>query len=105
MDGKICLIAGGVDKGASYAPWKAFQNQIKGVFAIGEAAKKIQQDLKPEMQVALFKSLDEAVKAAFSEACSGDNILLSPGCSSFDMFIDYVDRGKAFQNIVHNEIV
>jgi UDP-N-acetylmuramoylalanine--D-glutamate ligase len=44
--------------------------------------------------------MEEAVKKAFHGAVAGDVVLLSPACASFDMFHNYVERGKAFQQIV-----
>jgi UDP-N-acetylmuramoylalanine--D-glutamate ligase len=101
MRGRVVLIAGGVDKGAPYLPWKkAFQGKVKKIFAIGEAAPKILQELGSEFPVELVGSLDEAVERAHAFAERGDDVLLSPGCSSFDMFRDYAHRGEEFQKSV-----
>lgn len=101
MKGSTYLIAGGVHKGASYTPWiKAFDGRVKGIFSIGEAAKIMKQDLEPAVPVQIFSSLEEAVKKAFQVAQAGENILLSPGCSSYDMFRDYGQRGNEFKRIV-----
>lgn len=97
----IHLIAGGVHKGSSYKPWlKAFSEKVKKVFAIGEAAPIIQKDLNPDIPVEICQTLEEAVMKSFKEAQSGDAVLLSPGCASFDMFRDYADRGDKFVSIV-----
>lgn len=102
MQGKTILIAGGVDKGAAYTPWiAAFGAKVKSIYAIGQAAGKIQNDLQEALSVHLCMDLNSAVQQAYAEASPGDNILLSPGCSSFDMFRDYVDRGEQFQASVH----
>lgn len=101
MQGDIILIAGGVDKGAAYTPWiEVFANRVKMICAIGQAAQKIKQDLAHAVPVELFRSLDDAVDHAARLAEPGDNVLLSPGCSSFDMFRDYAHRGEEFQRIV-----
>lgn len=101
IQGNIVLIAGGVDKGSAYTPWiAAFADRVKCVCAIGQAAPKIQQDLSQAMPVALCKGLEEAVNYAAQLAQPGDTVLLSPGCSSFDMFRDYSHRGEEFQRIV-----
>jgi UDP-N-acetylmuramoylalanine--D-glutamate ligase len=98
----LYLIAGGVDKGSSYEPWKrVFNNKVKGVFAIGQAARKISTDLAPEIDVKIVETLQEAVIKATEMATPGSSILLSPGCSSFDMFKDYKERGNAFKKIVN----
>jgi UDP-N-acetylmuramoylalanine--D-glutamate ligase len=101
MSGHVILIAGGVDKGASYEPWKkVFAGKVKRVLAIGEAAAKIARELSPEFDVDVMPSLEEAVRKAHRDAVSGDSVLLSPGCSSFDWFKDYAHRGQVFKRCV-----
>jgi UDP-N-acetylmuramoylalanine--D-glutamate ligase len=101
VQGPIILIAGGVDKGASYLPWKeAFEGKVSHMFLIGEAASKIQKELGLFFNVKIVDSLEYAVKAASEVAAPGAYVLLSPGCSSFDMFRDYKQRGKEFQRYV-----
>lgn len=101
MNGKVILIAGGVDKGAAYTPWIAsFANKVKGICAIGQAAPKMEKELSHAFPLKRFNSLQEAVGYASQMAQPGDNVLLSPGCSSFDMFRDYAHRGEEFQRIV-----
>jgi UDP-N-acetylmuramoylalanine--D-glutamate ligase len=102
LPGPIHLIAGGVHKGAPYTSWKsAFEGKVKSVFAIGEAAKMIQKDLEGTVEVILCEKLEDAVQSAFKIAAFGETILLSPGCSSYDMFKDYEHRGREFKRIVH----
>lgn len=101
LEGEIILIAGGVDKGASYEPWiAAFAGKVKCICAIGQASRKMQRELSHKVPVLLFESLNAAVKHATSQAKPGSNVLLSPGCSSFDMFRDYAHRGEEFTKIV-----
>lgn len=101
MKGPVILIAGGVDKGASYLFWKdRLQGRVKQIIAIGEAAGQIYNELHPHFTIKLADSLSSAVDAAAACAKSGDSVLLSPGCSSFDMFRDYAHRGEEFQRIV-----
>lgn len=102
LKGEIILIAGGVDKGAAYTPWiQAFGGRVKGVFAIGQAANKIKTDLASHISVKECPTLEAAVKNAMSLAKPGQVVLLSPGCSSFDMFRDYAHRGEEFKRIVN----
>jgi len=102
MDGPVVLIAGGVDKGSAYTPWlKVFSNKVKCICAIGEAARKIELQLSSHIPVHLFVDLEMAVRYAASVASKGDNVLLSPGCASFDMFRDYAHRGDEFKRIVN----
>jgi UDP-N-acetylmuramoylalanine--D-glutamate ligase len=101
LNGPIILIAGGVDKGFSYTSWiDIFKDRVKSICAIGQAAVKIQEQLSKHIIVTILKSLDEAVRHATHQAQRGDNVLLSPGCSSFDMFKDYAHRGEEYQRIV-----
>lgn len=101
LDGMIILIAGGVDKGASYTPWiQSFKGRVKLICAIGQAADKIKGQLSHQIPVHLSASLDLAIQHAAGLAKKGEIVLLSPGCASFDMFRDYVHRGEEFQRLV-----
>lgn len=103
MAGPVVLIAGGVDKGAAYTPWiAAFADKVTCICVIGQAAPMIEHDLKHAIPVKRFDSLESAVVYAAQAAQPGSNVLLSPGCSSFDMFKDYAHRGKEFQRIVRS---
>lgn len=98
----IHLIAGGVDKGGSFAEWGAF-NQLSSIFAIGEAAKRIERELEGRCLVTLVGDLEEAVQKARLVAKNGECVLLSPGCSSYDQFRNYEERGERFRELVLNE--
>ncbi len=101
MKGQVVIIAGGVDKGSAYTPWiEAFQGKVKAICAIGQAAPKIEKELSHAIPVVIYASLEEAVAAAAHLARPGEAVLLSPGCSSFDMFRDYAHRGEEFQRLV-----
>ena len=103
MQGDVLLIAGGVDKGFPYTSWiDPFKGKVKRVYAIGEASPKIEKDLRHQIPVKIVKNLKEAVEEASKEARGGDNVLLSPGCASFDMFRDYADRGDQFKCLVRS---
>ncbi|HEY4255445.1 MAG TPA: UDP-N-acetylmuramoyl-L-alanine--D-glutamate ligase [Chlamydiales bacterium] len=97
----IVLIAGGVDKGASYAPWiESFRSKVRLIVAYGQAASKMERELSsffPFVKVELFK---EAVALAKKEAKRGEVVLLSPGCSSFDQHRNYAHRGDEFKQMV-----
>lgn len=100
MDRPIILIVGGIDKGFTYKVWvKPFKNKVKYVLAIGQSANKIKEELKG-FDVQILKDFEEAVKKAFSLAHENECVLLSPGCSSFDMFKNYEHRGEEFKKIV-----
>lgn len=101
MPGRVILIAGGVDKGTPYTCWvQSFNGKVAKICAIGESASKIEQELSAQIPVERFHTLAEAVNAAKNTAKPGDTVLLSPGCSSFDMFKDYAHRGNEFKRIV-----
>lgn len=101
IDGKIILIAGGVHKGESYSAWiSPFKERVKMVFAIGQAASLISQDLSAILPVEIVPTLEEAILFSHKIAKSGETVLLSPGCSSFDMFKSYKERGERFQAAV-----
>lgn len=101
MDRDIVLIAGGKDKGLSFTEWKKhFGSQVIKVFVIGESAMKIKSSLEDSYDVELCENLERAVEKAFAFATPKSNILLSPGCASFDSYRDYAHRGECFREIV-----
>lgn len=102
MNRPTFLIAGGVHKGFSYSPWiEPFRGKVKMIFAIGQSASMIEEELSPWIPVQLCTSLKDSVELAYQNANPGDAVLLSPGCSSFDMFKDYVHRGEEFVRCVN----
>ncbi len=100
----IVLIAGGRDKGNDYhklAP--LVKDRVRAIISIGEAAETIQQQLAPHVEDAVIAdTLKDAVHLAHLLAQSGDVVLLSPACSSLDMFASYEDRGDQFKQLVSN---
>ncbi len=91
------LIAGGRDKLGSYAPLvEALRQKGRGLVVIGEAADAIAAAAVGVLPVEKAASMDEAVARAHRLAHSGDAVLLSPACSSFDMFTGYAERGERF---------
>lgn len=98
----IILLAGGKDKGLDYSSILPHLKKVKRVNLFGEAAFKIREALGAKVETELFESLEEAVLSSYQGAESGDTILLSPMCSSFDMFSDYQARGDKFIEIVNS---
>ena len=99
--GNIFLIMGGKDKGCDYRVLRDLvRERVKSLILIGEAALKIASELEDVRQPVFCNSLPEAVQKAGSEANPGDVVLLSPACSSFDMFTDYAERGRVFREAV-----
>lgn len=98
---RCVLIAGGRDKDGSYEPLvQALRRKGRAVVLIGEAATRIQNAVGDAVPVRLAESMDDAVAIAASLARPGDAVLLSPACSSFDMFRDYKERGEVFARAV-----
>ena len=98
----IILVAGGRDKGLDYSAILPHLKKVKRVKLFGEAAVKIREVLGLKVETEAFSSLEEAVLSSYQGAESGDTILLSPMCSSFDMFSNYQDRGDKFIEIVNS---
>jgi UDP-N-acetylmuramoylalanine--D-glutamate ligase len=98
----VILILGGRLKAGSFTSLReAVAKHARSIHAIGESRALIHQALDSVQPVHDAMTMDEAVANAFAEAKPGDTILLSPGCSSFDMFKDYADRGDAFRGAFH----
>jgi UDP-N-acetylmuramoylalanine--D-glutamate ligase len=96
------LIAGGRDKHGSYQPLaEALRERGRAVVVIGEAAARIAAAVEGALPVEHAGSMQDAVRRAFRLAQPGDAVLLSPACSSFDMFKGYADRGEEFSRAVH----
>ncbi len=99
--GPVILIAGGVDKGSTYAPWiKYFQGKVRRIVVFGEAAEKMKRELGKDFQLLRVSTLEEAVAAVRLTAVRGDTVLFSPGCSSYDQFANFEERGERFKKIV-----
>jgi UDP-N-acetylmuramoylalanine--D-glutamate ligase len=97
FDSKVVLIAGGLDKGGSYDPLRPLiKEKVKALVLIGTAKDKIANELGDLTKVVKAGSMADAVREASALALTGDVVLLSPACASFDMFKDYADRGNKF---------
>ncbi len=99
---RIVLIAGGVGKGQDFAPLHdPIAKSVSTVCLIGEASDAIASVLVgTSVEVIRCDSLDSAVQTAASKARTGDKVLLSPACASFDMFKNYAHRATVFINAV-----
>ena len=98
---RMVLIAGGLGKGADFTPLgRVVVERARGVVLIGEDAPLIEQAIAAaqgaHVAVQRAQSMTQAVEMAAMLAQSGDGVLLSPACASFDMFANYVARGNAF---------
>lgn len=98
----VVLIAGGKDKGGSYLPLvQVAQKNVRCAVLIGEAAGLLEEAFAGKIATQKAASMHAAVEQAALLAKAGDVVLLSPACSSFDMFRNYVERGEAFRAAVH----
>lgn len=96
----VILIAGGRNKGLDLSPL-ASSTRIRAVVAIGEAAGEVSDAFVGVCPVRRAESsMDEAVELASEFASSGDAVILSPGCASFDWYGSYAERGDAFADSV-----
>ncbi len=103
MKKPIVLIGGGYDKQSEYDEWvKTFEGRVKHLVLIGETADKIEETCHKYGFDAVTRAagLKNAVEKCQELAESGDCVLLSPACASWDMFEDYEQRGKMFKFMV-----
>ncbi len=97
----VTLIAGGKDKGGDYRPLRAqLEEKVRNLILIGEAAPRMAEELSGCCTIYRAASLEAAVKLARQMTASGGTVLLSPACSSFDMFENYQARGVEFTRLV-----
>lgn len=97
----IILIMGGLDKGSDFSVLGALiKSKVKLLILIGAAADVIAEAIGSITETHRVSSLEEAVALSMSKALSGDIVMLSPGCASFDMFKDFEDRGRKFKEAV-----
>lgn len=101
FDRRIVLILGGRDKGADFGLLRReVRHRVKEVVLLGEAKAKIAAALQGLAPIVDAASLREAVSGAFQAASRGDVVLLAPACTSFDMFKNFEERGRAFKREV-----
>ncbi len=99
----VVLIAGGRDKGGDYSPlFEVLRQKVKQVILMGEARESMAAALAGQASIQTATDMAQAVVLAFAAAVPGDVVLLSPACSSFDMFRDYAERGRVFQQAVRS---
>lgn len=99
--GNVILMLGGRDKGGDFENLsELIRTKVKKLVLFGEARQKINSILGGIVETLMSATLKEAVAAAYSGAAPGDIVLLSPGCTSFDEFTSYAERGRLFQEWV-----
>ncbi len=105
MKKPILLIGGGYDKQSDYSDWvKTFDGRVKYLAIIGEVKNDIKNECDRQGFKAyeLFETFEDAVASCMKKAESGDCVLLSPACASWDMFDSYEQRGRIFKEIVRS---
>ena len=102
MDGDVVLIAGGYDKGADFDNLiEKSKDKIKTAILFGETAEKISKSCKKyRVEFYITEDLKKAVELARKLSSSGDDVLLSPACASWDMYKSYEIRGQHFKDLV-----
>ena len=97
---RIHWILGGLAKSESLDACAPYFGRVARAYTIGEAGPAFAALLAPHMAVEHSGTLGAAVTSAAAQARSGDTVLLSPACASFDQFRDYEARGDAFRAVV-----
>ena len=102
MESPTVWIVGGVDKGNDYSDLtKVVNKRVKAIICLGLNNLKIMDHFENVVEyIVETKSMEEAVNAAYKVSSSGDCVLLSPACASFDLFDDFEDRGRQFKAAV-----
>lgn len=103
LSGKVVLIAGGIGKGAEFALLAPVVRQwVKALVLIGQDAQLIATECEGATEIEFAENMQDAVVKAAQHAESGDAVLLSPACASFDMFKNFQHRGQKFMEAVES---
>lgn len=100
----IVLIAGGRNKDLDLSGIAGAGTAVKAVIGIGESGAEVVGHFGGRCPSALASSMDEAVARAAAFASAGDVVLLSPGCTSFDWYRNYEERGRDFARLVRRHL-
>ncbi|MBP1759327.1 MAG: UDP-N-acetylmuramoylalanine--D-glutamate ligase [Firmicutes bacterium] len=103
FDEPLVLLAGGKNKGLDFHEFmKIVKKKVKSLVLVGQAAEEMAQAARDEgvQRIIRVATFEEGVEKAISEAIPGDVVLLSPACTSWDMFKNYEQRGELFKELV-----
>ncbi len=102
MSKPVVLILGGVDKGNDYSLIEELvEEKVKAIICLGVDNTRIHAAFDQSGKELIdVKSMEEAVRMAYRMAEKGDVVMLSPACASFDLFVNFEDRGKQFKSAV-----
>ena len=102
IDRPAVLIAGGRDKGSNFGSIiPLVREKVKFAVLVGESSERIARAWQGILPMEQVKTFSEAVALAYQHARTGDCVLFSPMCKSFDMFTDYEHRGRTFKELVN----
>jgi UDP-N-acetylmuramoylalanine--D-glutamate ligase len=105
MQAPAVLIAGGKDKGLDFSGLRGvLREKVKAVVLIGQMREKLYAAWNSAVPCTRAATLSAAVDEAMKLALPGEAVLFSPGCSSFDMFKDFEDRGNQFRELVKAKV-
>ena len=97
----VILLFGGRPKKESFSPLTLrYGRPVSILIAFGEAAPKVRREVPEEYPMIVTENLSTAVAKAREIAGDGDIVLLSPGCTSFDEFTNFEERGRVFKSLV-----
>ncbi len=104
MKSPVVLILGGTDKGNDYSEIETLVSEkVRSLIFLGVDNSRLHAFFDGKVErISDTRSMQEAVAIAYAEARSGDTVLLSPCCASFDLFSNYEERGKLFKQEVRN---
>ena len=105
MSRKTYLIGGGYDKGSEYDEWiESFDGKVKELVLIGQTKEKIAACAEKHgfHQIHFADTFEDAMNYCTGQAQSGEAVLLSPACASWDMFPNYETRGRIFKSYVNH---
>ncbi len=104
MEQPVVWIAGGVDKGNDYSKiTDLVREKVKAIVCLGKDNRKIHEAFSKVVDLIVnTESMEDAVHSALHFANSGDAVLLSPACASFDLFENYEERGQKFKQVVNS---
>jgi UDP-N-acetylmuramoylalanine--D-glutamate ligase len=102
MESPTVWIVGGIDKGNDYTELsKVVSKRVKAIICLGTNNIKIMDHFENMVEyITEVNTMKDAVNAAYKISSSGDSVLLSPACASFDLFEDFEDRGRQFKEAV-----
>ncbi|MDP4281896.1 MAG: cyanophycin synthetase [Bacteroidota bacterium] len=102
MTKPVIWIAGGVDHCNDFECLiPMIQEKVRTIILLGQNNERLLETLRPlEKPITECMTMEEAVETAYDKGRSGEVVLLSPACASFDIFVDFEERGKAFKDAV-----